>query len=58
MKKEELIKIIDENFTENEEVKFYIQDYEYASNDFDCENLGQAEYRKIEDGYIILGINE
>ena len=55
MKKNDLIDLINKNFKDDDEISFYVYDYEYSSGEDDFEDVGSAEIVEIDNKYITLG---
>lgn len=55
MKKNDLIDLINKNFKDDDEISFYVYDYEYSSGEDDFEDVGNAEIVEIDNKYITLG---
>ena len=60
MKKADLIDLINRNFEDDDDINFYVYDYEYASGEDDYEDVGSAEIVEVENilllEYIIVKI--
>lgn len=57
MKKSDLIDLINRNFGDDDEINFYVYDYEYASGEDDYEDVGSAEIVEVDNKYITFGIH-
>ena len=55
MKKNDLIDLINRNFKDDDEISFYVYDYEYSSGEDDFEDVGSAEIVEVDNKYITLG---
>ena len=55
MKKNDLIDLINRNFKDDDEISFYVYDYEYSSGEDDFEDVGCAEIVEVDNKYITLG---
>ena len=55
MKKNDLIDLINKNFKDDDEISFYVYDYEYSSGEDDFEDVGSAEIVEVDNKYITLG---
>lgn len=57
MKKNDLIDLINRNFKDDDEISFYVYDYEYSSGEDNFEDVGSAEIVEVDNKYITLGIH-
>jgi hypothetical protein len=57
MKKADLIDLINRNFEDDDDINFYVYDYEYASGEDDYEDVGSAEIVEVDNKYITFGIH-
>ena len=55
MKKNDLIDLINRNYKDDDEISFYVYDYEYSSDEDDFEDVGSAEIVEVDNRYITLG---